>query len=79
MWFEKFSQPILSQGWTHFEVDPIAFRTSLSIRYIIVYVYVDDILFIGSYVARISWVKAYRFDKLIECVFDNMLCMHEIT
>ena len=53
-WFKKFSQLIFSQGLTACEVDPNVFWTSTSAGWIILVVYVDDILVIGSDITSIA-------------------------
>ena len=55
----KFSQLILSQGLNPCEVDPIVFHTSTFVTCIILVVYVDDILIIGSNISGITQGKGY--------------------
>ena len=57
-WFGKFSKLIFSQGLTPCEVDPSVFQTSNSTRCIILVVYVNDILIIGSNIVGITQIKA---------------------
>ena len=62
--FTKFSQLVFSQGLTPCEVDPIVFQTSTSVGCIILTVYVDDILIIGSDIVGFTRVKDYLHQYL---------------
>ena len=55
----KFSQLILSQGLNFCEVGPNIFQTSTFTRYIILAIYLDDILLSERDISSITRVKAY--------------------
>ena len=58
-WFAKFSQLALAFGLTACTMDPTVFRKHTSAGSILLAVYVDDILVIGSDTTGISQVKSH--------------------
>ena len=63
-WFAKFSKLTLSQGLNSFEVDLIVFQSSNLFEFVVLAVYVDDILVTRSDAIGIAHVKAYLHQHL---------------
>ena len=57
--FAKFMELIRKQGFFACEVDPIVFPKTTSIGYVILVVYLDDMLIMGNDLSSINHVKAF--------------------